>query len=109
MFQAEWPKIDLSKDYHILEMSSKWLKEKSKLIICELQQIIEKEKTTKKAFVRGDYRQCVKSTLLLLGSAPSNFFITNLALLPPRDGWVKYCTAKKCSCGPIKGLMTVNL
>ena len=38
-FQAEWPKIDLSKDYHILKMSSEWLKEKSKLVICELQQI----------------------------------------------------------------------
>ena len=45
-FRAEWPKIDLSKDYHILEMSSEWLREKSKLVICELQQIIEKEKTT---------------------------------------------------------------
>ena len=73
-FRAEWPKIDLSKDYHILEMSSEWLKEKSKLVICELQQIIEKEKTTKKAFVRGDYRQCAENVLALLGSAPSNFF-----------------------------------
>ena len=73
-FQAEWPKIDLSKDYHILEMCSEWLKEKSKLVICELQQIIEKEKTTKKAFVRGDYRQFVENTLALLSSAPSNFF-----------------------------------
>ena len=27
-FQAEWHKIDLSKDYHILEMSSEWLREK---------------------------------------------------------------------------------
>ena len=55
-------------------MSSEWLKEKWKLVICELQQIIEKEKTTKKAFVRGDYRQCTENTLALLGSAPSNFF-----------------------------------
>ena len=73
-FPAEWPKIDFSKDYHILKMSSEWLKEKLKLVICELQQIIEKEKTTKKAFVRGDYRQCTENTLALLGSAPSNFF-----------------------------------
>ena len=73
-FRAEWPKIDLSKNYHILEMSSEWLKKKSKLVICELQQIIEKEKTTKKAFVRGDYRQCAENVLALLGSAPSNFF-----------------------------------
>ena len=64
----------LSKDYHILEMSSEWHKEKSKLVICELQQTIEKEKTTKNAFVRVDYMQCVKNTLALLGSAPSNFF-----------------------------------
>ena len=28
-FRAEWPKIDLFKDYHILEMSSEWLREKS--------------------------------------------------------------------------------
>ena len=49
-FRAEWPKIDLSKDYHILEISSEWLREKSKLVICELQQI-EKVKTTKEAFV----------------------------------------------------------
>ena len=75
-FQAEWPKINLSKDYHILEMSSEWLKEKSKLVISELQQIIQKEKKTKKAFVRGDYRQCVENTLALLGSAPSNFFLS---------------------------------
>ena len=67
-------------------MSSEWLKEKSKLVICELQQIIEKEKSTKKAFVRGDYRQCAENTLALLGSAFSNFFITNLALLPAPDG-----------------------
>ena len=66
-FRAEWPKIDLSKDYHILEMSSEWLREKSKLVICELQQIIE-------AFVREDYRQCAENTLALLGSAPSDFF-----------------------------------
>ena len=32
-FQAEWPKTNLSKDYHILEMSSEWFKEKSKLVI----------------------------------------------------------------------------
>ena len=88
-FQAEWPKIDLIKDYHILEMSSEWFKEKSKLVICELQQIIEKEKTTKKAFVRGDYTQCAENTLALLGSTSSNFFITNLALLPAPDGWAK--------------------
>ena len=75
-FQAEWPKIDLSKDYHILEISSEWLKEKSKLVICELQQIIEKEKATKKAFVKGDYRQYVENTLALLGSAPSIFFLS---------------------------------
>ena len=56
-------------------MSSEWLKEKSKLVICELQQIIEK-KTTKKAFVRGDYRQCVENTLAWLGSASSNFFLS---------------------------------
>ena len=55
-------------------MSSEWLKQKSKLVICELQQIIEKKKTTKKAFVRGDYRQCVENTLTLPGSAPFNFF-----------------------------------
>ena len=73
-FQAELIKIDLSKDYHILEMSSEWLKEKSKLVMCELQQIIEKEKTTKKAFVRGDYRQCVENTLALLVSAPNFFY-----------------------------------
>ena len=108
-FQAQWPKINLSKDYHILEMSSEWLKEKSKLVICELQQIVEKEKMTKKAFVRGDYRQCVENTLALLGSAASNFFITNLALLPAPDGWANCYTAKKCSCGPIKYLMTVSL
>ena len=65
-FQAEWPKIDLTKDYHILKMSSEWLKKKSKLVICELQQIIEKGKTTKEG---GDYRQCVENTLVLLGSA----------------------------------------
>ena len=55
-------------------MSSDWLKEKSKLVICELQHIIKKKKTTKKAFVRGDYRQCVENTLALLGFASSNFF-----------------------------------
>ena len=49
-FQAEWPKIDLSRDYHILEMSAEWLKEKSKLVICELQQIIEKEKNNENSF-----------------------------------------------------------
>ena len=54
-------------------MSSELLREKSKLVICELQQIIEKEKTTKKAFVRGDYRQCAENTVALLGSAPSDF------------------------------------
>ena len=70
-------------------MSSEWLKEKSKLVICELQQIIEKEKTTKKGFVRGDYRQCPENTLALLGSSPFNFFITNLALFPAPDGWAK--------------------
>ena len=51
-FRAKGPKIDFFKDYHILKMSSEWLKEKSKLVIYELQQIIEKEKTTKKTFVR---------------------------------------------------------
>ena len=107
--QAEWPKIHLFKDYHILKMSSEWLKEKSKLVIRELQQIIEKEKTTKKAFVRGDCKQCVENTLGLLGSAPSNFFYHNLALLPAPDGWAKCYTAKKCSFGPIKCLMTVSL
>ena len=90
-------------------MPSEWLQEKSKLVICELQQIIEKEKTTKKAVVRKDYRQCAENTLALLGSAPSNFFTTNLALLPAPDEWEKCYTAKKCSCGPIKCLMTVSL
>ena len=85
-FRAEWRKIDFSKDYNILKMSSEWFKEKSKLVICELQQIIEKEKTTKKAFVRGDYRQCTENTLALLGSAPSIFFIANLALILVPDG-----------------------
>ena len=47
-FQAEWTKIDLSKDCHILEMSSQWLKEKSKLVVCELQQIIKRKKQRKK-------------------------------------------------------------
>ena len=77
-------------------MSSKWLREKSKLVIHELQQIIKKEKTTKEAFVKGDYRQCAKNTLALLSSAPSDFFITNLALFPTPERWAKCYTAKKC-------------
>ena len=64
----------------------------SKLVICELQLIIEK-KTTKEAFVRGDYKHCAENTLALLGSAP-DFFITNLALFPTPDGWAKCYTAK---------------
>ena len=57
-----------------MEMSLEWLREKSKLVKCELRQIIEKEKTTKEAFVKGDYRQCAENTLALLGSATSDFF-----------------------------------
>ena len=74
-------------------MFSEWLKEKSKLIICELQQIIEKEKATKKAFVTGAYRQCAENTLALLDSAPSNCFYKPGAMhfQRPMDEKVLYC------------------
>ena len=61
------------------------------------------------AFVRGDYRQYTENTLALLGSAPFNFFITNLVLFLVPNGWAKCYISKKCSCGPIKCLMTVSL
>ena len=73
-------------------MSLEWLKEKLKVVICELQQIIEKKKTTKKAFVRGDYRQCVENTLALLGSAPNFFYHKPGATSSARwMGKVLYC------------------
>ena len=73
-FQASWPKIEKSQNYCLLNFSSDWLREKAKEVICELQQIIQRESKTKEVFIRGDYKQCAENTLALLGAAPSNFF-----------------------------------
>ena len=73
-FKINWPNIDRTQNYQTLNISSDWLKDRSKLVICELQEIISKKKTTKEVFTRGDYKQCAENALALLGAAPGNFF-----------------------------------
>ena len=74
-FKTCWPKIDKSRNYRLLDVSSKFLQNRKKKIIYELQEIIKKEKRTKESFIRGDYKQCAENTLALLGAAPFNFFL----------------------------------
>ena len=62
-FKSCWLKINKSRNCRILDVSSKFLQDRKK-IISELQDIIEKNKT-KETFIRGEYKQCEENALAL--------------------------------------------